>query len=235
MPVLKHQLDNLDGLDASLHGYYEKNEGGKYFLQVQGMVAKQVVDEFRTNNIELKNKLEALKDVDPAEYTRLKKLEADFKGKTPDEATIEKVVLERTGAMKSDFENKYKVVETENKTMRGQLEVLVIDNSIRSAAAKAGVRPEAIDDVILRAKTVYKYENGQAIPHDSKGQVLYGKDGQTPMSPEEWTTGLKTTAPHLFPGSTGTGATGPGAKGHVDRSKMSPAQKIVAGLEEQAQ
>jgi len=60
--------------------------------------------------------------------------------------------------------------------------------------------------------------------------VLYGKDGSTPMPMNEWVLGLKKTAPHLFAGAAGSGAGGGRGHGHVDVSKMSPLQKIEAGL-----
>lgn len=229
MPSLKHQLDSLDGVDASLHQFYEQDSAGKYFLQVQGMVAKSVHDEFRNNNITLTNKLKAFEGLDIEDYKRLKGLEEKLT-KTPDAAAVEKMVQERVANMRTEYETKIGDYEKSVGTMKSQLEVLVIDNAVRAAATKVGVRPEAMDDVLLRAKTIYKFENGQAVPYDQKGQPIYGKDGSTPMNPEEWASSLKKTAPHLFPGSSGTGATGTGRPGGPDPSKMSPTQKIAAGL-----
>ena len=60
--------------------------------------------------------------------------------------------------------------------------------------------------------------------------VVYGKDGTSPMSVIDWTTGLKKQAPHLFQGSQGGGAQGSG-KGNVDTSKLTSAQKIAQGLD----
>lgn len=228
--LLKHQLDSLDGVDASLTEYYEKGADGKYFLQVQGMVAKGVVDEFRENNIRLNNQLKGFDGVDPTDYHRLKKLEKDFKG-NPDQAAVDKAVQERVSTMKNEYEGKIRGYEASTGQMKSQLEVLVIDNSVRAAAIKTGVRPEAMDDVLLRAKTVFKFEEGKAVPYDSQGKPIFGKDASSHMTPEEWTTGLKKSAPHLFPQSSGTGASGPGNRGGPDTSKMSPTQKIAAGME----
>lgn len=230
MPVLKHQLDSLEGLDQAFHGVYEKNADGKYYLQVQGMVAKTVVDEFRTNNISLTNKLKEYEGFDPSDYKRLKDLEKQFTGKEPDEAAIEKKLQERVATMKKEHETQLTALNESNKTMKSQLEVLVIDNAVRAAATKVGVRPEAVDDVLLRAKTVFKFEKGMAVPYDAKGNVIYGKTGTEHMTPEEWAGSLKTTASHLFPQSVGAGATGPGSRGSQDTSKMSATQKIAAGL-----
>lgn len=228
---LKHQIDSLDGVEASIQPFYQKDDAtGKFFLQVEGMVAKTVVNEFRENNITLSKQLEAFKGVDPAEYRRLKDLETTYKGK-PDEAAVEKQVQERVARMKDDYEGKVTALTNENGTMKSQLEVLVIDNSVRAAAIKAGVRPEAMDDVLLRAKTVFKFEKGAAVPYDSKGQPIYGRDGTNHMTTDEWATGLKKSAPHLFPTTAGGGATGPGGRGTAQAGNMTPTQKIQAGLE----
>jgi hypothetical protein len=122
--------------------------------------------------------------------------------------------------------------KTALETAKAQLGVLLIDNVIKSAAIKQGVIPEAVDDVVLRAKGVYAIdEKGVPVPKGSDGKVIYGKDGTAPMSVEEWLASLKTTAKHLFQGARGSGAGGgDGGGGRGDTSKMTPAQKISAGL-----
>ncbi len=88
-----------------------------------------------------------------------------------------------------------------------------------------------MEDVLLRAKTVFQIKDGVATPLDANGQVVYGKDGSTPMSVVDWTNGLKKQAPHLFLGSTGAGAAGSGAAGGQNTANMSSLQKINAGLD----
>lgn len=230
--MLKHVLDTLDGVPEALKPSYLQQDGDtKWYLQVEGMVAKARLDEFRTNNIELTNKLKSFEGVNPVEYVQMKETLA--KGLKPDQAAIDKAVAERVGTMKEEYEGKIVGLSKDNTTMKSQLEVLVVDNAVRAAAVKAGVLPAAVDDVVLRAKTTFKFENGTAVPYDVKGQPLYGKDGANHMTPDEWATSLKRTASHLFPGSTGAGAggsNGPGGSGGGDPSKMSAMEKINAGL-----
>ncbi len=113
-----------------------------------------------------------------------------------------------------------------------RLEQLLIDNVVKTSAIKLGVIAEAVDDVVLRAKTMFRIENGQPVPKDADGKVIYGKDGSSPMSVDEWLTGLKTSARHLFLGSAGSGAGGGNRAGAPDMSKLTPAQKISLGLQQ---
>lgn len=68
-------------------------------------------------------------------------------------------------------------------------------DAIRSAALKAGALPEASDDLILRAKGTFQLnDEGEAVAVDANGDVLFGKDGKTPLTPVEWAESLKETA-----------------------------------------
>lgn len=84
----------------------------------------------------------------------------------------------------------------------------VLADSIRSAALKAGALPEAVDDIILRARGTFKLdESGEPVAFDGE-EVVYGKDGKTPLSPLEWAEGLRETATHLWPRAQGAGQIG---------------------------
>lgn len=230
--ALKHVLESLDGVHEVLKPHYVfDDKENKYFLQAEGMVAKARLDEFRSNNIELSNKLKTFEGVDVSEYQTLKKAAAE--GKKPDQALIDQEVTNRTAAMKAEFEGKIGALTSERDTMSTQLRTLVIDNAVRTAATKVGVLPSAIDDVLLRAQSTFKFENGQAVPYDTKGNPIYGPDGSSHMTPEQWALGLKKNAPHLFPGSGGGGGPG-GGPGNMDPTKMSANDKIKAGLEQRA-
>ena len=228
---LKFKLDTLEGLDAAIAALYEQGADGAYYLLVDGAVGKDKLDEFRNNNVKLLKDLEKFKDVDPAKYQELLALaKKQEEKKLIDAGEIDKVVEQRVGEMKSTYEGQLKTLTEQNSVAQRQLESLLIDNAVRDAAVKSGVQPTAVDDVLLRAKATFKIKDGNAVPVDTQGNVVYGKDGTTPMSVVDWTTGLKKQAPHLFQGSQGGGAQGSG-KGNVDTSKLSSAQKIAQGLD----
>ena len=228
---LKFKLDTLEGLDAAIAALYEQGADGAYYLSVDGAVGKDKLDEFRNNNVKLLKDLEKFKDVDPAKYQELLALaKKQEEKKLIDAGEIDKVVEQRVGEMKSTYEGQLKALTEQNSVAQHQLESLLIDNAVRDAAVKSGVQPTAVDDVLLRAKATFKIKDGNAVPVDAQGNVVYGKDGTTPMSVVDWTTGLKKQAPHLFQGSQGGGAQGSG-KGNVDTSKLTSAQKIAQGLD----
>lgn len=232
--MLKFKVDGLDGLEDTIKPLYVLNEEDKkYYLQVEGVVSKEKLEEFRNNNIELSKKLDAYKDVDPAKYKDLVKMEADgkFSGKTNEE--IDRIIGERVGTMKTEYE---KSIEELNKTVgtqAAQLNLLLVDNVVRDAANKGGVTGAAVDDILLRAKSIFKLVEGKPIPHDDRGNVVYGNDGTTPLSVNGWVLGLKKTAPHLFPTSQGGGAPG-GRTGPANRENLTSLEKIATALGEKA-
>lgn len=227
---LKATLDTLDGVDAAIQPLYTKQDNGKFVLTVEGMVPSARLDEFRNNNIELKRQMEQFKDVDPKRYAELltehKKLSEK---KLIDAGEVDKVVAQRIEAMKAESDAALKKLTEDNSLMSTQLSSVLIDSTVKSAATVAGVIPTALDDVVLRAKATFQVKDGVVVALNDKGQVIYGKDGTTPLSTDEWVKNLKTSAPHLFEGMRGGGAGGSGHGGQ-DTSKMTATQKIESGL-----
>lgn len=231
---LKAMLESLEGIDESIAKLYEKGEDGKFHLSVDGMVPKSKLDEFRDTNVRLLKDMEKFKDVDPTKYRELLAEHQKIQEKEWIEAgELDKVVNQRVASMRAEFETKESDYKKSNESMTRQLESLLIDNEVRAAATKLGVRPTAVDDVLLRAKTIYSIKEGQVTPKDAKGQVLYGKDGVTPMPITEWVDSLKKSADHLFIPSNGGGAQGSGSSGPMN-SNLTPTQKIAAGLSQRA-
>jgi len=237
--ALKFVLDSIDDLDDSLKPLYSKHTDGKFYLDVEGAVAKAKVDEFRDNNVALKQEIEALTDkygnIDLEKYQDLMDKAAldDGKKRIPMEK-VDEIVAERTTAMKAEHQNQIEALTTSNIKLTGQLDGLLIDGAVRNSAVEAKVRSAALEDVVLRAKQTFKVVDGKAVAHDAEGTVIYGKDGTNPLSTTEWIGGLKTSAPHLFEESKGGGAHGgdhkPGDQKPADASNMSPLQKISAGM-----
>lgn len=227
---LKFKLESLEGIDQSIQQFYHRADDGKYYLAVEGAVDKSKVDEFRANNVNLMKQLESLKHIDPAKYNELLALDKkNQEKKLIDSGEIDKIVEGRINEMKSTYETDIKKLSDQYSIAQRQLESLLIDNSVKDAAMKSGVQPTAMEDIILRAKNTFKIKDGSAVPLDNQGNVIYGKDGLTPMSVMDWTASLKKQAPHLFLESQGGGAKG-STKSSTDMSKMSSTSKIAQGL-----
>jgi len=229
---LKAAVDNLDGVDKSLHGLYEKGQDNKYYLSVEGMVPGERLAEFRNNNIELKKQLEKFEGIDPEKYRTLSKREQQIMdAKLVDSGKIDEVVTERVKSMRTEFEGKLVERDNEVKTLTSRLGSVLIDSAVKSASVAAGVLPTAVDDVVLRAKAIFTVKNGEAVAVNDRGDVVYGSNPEKPLGVDEWVTNLKKNAPHLFSGFKGSGAQGSGGAGGAgDTSKMSSTQKIAAGF-----
>lgn len=230
MPM-KFSIAKLDEVAEPLRTLY-RAEGDKFVLDVEGAVEKTRLDEFRTTNIQLQQQLDKLKDIDPEKYKELRKLQQKIEEKQLiDAGEVDKAVNLRVASMKEELESKLNEATTGLSKANAQLATLLIDNSVKTAAAKNGILPTALDDIVFRARGTFVLENGVPIPKSGE-QVVYGKDGKTPMTPDEWVIGLKKTAPHLFQGSRGSGAQGGDAFGTVDVSKLSAIDKINLGMQQ---
>lgn len=231
--TLKAMLETLDGVDAAIQPLYTKGQDNKFYLSVDGMVPSARLEEFRTNNITLKQALEKYDGVDVETYRKLVEQDRKLKEKKMiDAGDLDKVVEERVKAMRAEHETTLTTITKERDTLSTKLSSVLIDSAVKSAAVSVGVVSTAVDDVVLRAKTIFQMKNGDVVAVNAKGDVIYGKDGVTPLSIDEWVKDLKAGAPHLFEGMRGSGA--PGARGNglqgVDTSKLSATAKISAGL-----
>lgn len=228
---LKFKVTDITTVPEAYRELYTQKDG-VWYLDAEGAADKSQVDEFRQNNIELLKKLEALKDVDPAKYAELKKLEQQIKEKEFIAAgDVEGLINHRIQAMKEGYDTQVADLTGKLTVSNRQLEVLMIDNVVKSAALQHGVYSHAVDDVVLRAKASFVLENGAPVMKDGEGKVVYAEDGKTPVTVEGWLKGLKPKAPHLFQGFNGSGAGGGnGGPGGTDMSKLTPTQKIEMGL-----
>ena len=233
--ALKFKMDSLDGVDAAVAALYTKGEGtdNNYYLTgVAGVVPKTRIDEFRNNNVELSQKLEQFKDIDPKKYVAMTKEVDDLRKQLTasgrSDVDIEKIIGERVTTMKTEFEGKETGYVSKIQTMSRQLESLMIDNTVRAAAIEHGVTETAVDDVIMRAKAVFKIENDVVVGYDGD-KKLYDVDGTKPMPIGSWVKNLTKVAPHLFKKSSGAELR-PGATFKGDPGKMTAVQKIAAGI-----
>lgn len=230
--MLKFIVDSLEGLDQQVATMYEKQDDGKFRLNVEGAVPREKLDEFRNTNIELLKKVEGFKGIDVKKYSDLLALEKRVTDKElVDAGKVDEVVQSRISQMKTEHEGAVGQLNEQLSIANRQLETLLIDSAVRVKALESGVLPTAVDDVMLRAKTAFKIVEGRAVPH-SDGKVVYGKDGVNPMSVEEWIGGLSKAAPHLFGSTQGGGASGSRTTGNRGGAgqKLTSTQKIAAGL-----
>jgi DNA-binding transcriptional MerR regulator len=228
--MLKYAVDDVNALDESVQGLYEKTDDGKYVLQVEGVVPKSRLDEFRDNNIELKKQMDRFKNVDPDQYNELLDLKRKVdESKLVESGKVDEAVEQRVKTLQEEFDTKMQEMSGKYNGAQKELERTKLSSELQGKALQAGAYESALNDIENRARQVYRLVDNDIVPMDSKGQVIYGRNGSDPMPMNEWLKGLAKDAPHLFKGSEGGDAKNKGNAGQ-DRSKMSSRDKISSGL-----
>lgn len=201
---------------VGLEAHY-KEVNGKFVLDVEGVVpateltsvtnrTKELeakVDEFRRNNITLKQQLEA------AGNTNI---------------DIDAVLEPRIAEMKQNYTSQINELNTSKTQLEQHLERVLLSDGVKEAAIKYGVLETALPDVISRARDIFAIKDGNAV--SKAGNV--DKEGK-PVTIQTWISGLTETASHLFTPSRGSGAQRP-VTGAAQKQQLSPIDKIAAGL-----
>lgn len=228
--------EEFSALPEALQESYEKPEGSaEYLLRFEGKPAgydeKVRIDEFRNNNLEkdktiteLQGKLKAFDGIDAEEVISLLEKEQENKNKKLlDEGKVEELFVNRTEKLVKDHENQVeKLKETlESKTQEAnalneKLSVEIINNAIVTAINEHAQPAEhALSDIISRARDVWLLnEKGEPEARNSNGELIYSKDGRSPLEMDEWAMELTKQAPHLFDKSFGGGSTNKTSKQH---------------------
>lgn len=217
--ALKAVLKSLDGLEDPIKALYKK-EGDEYRLDVEGMVPKATLDEFRETNISLKKENDGLKDklkqfdgVDLAKWKELQATEQKLKdGELIKAGKIDELITSRLDPIKKEFQSKLDAAQKEKEQLASQLETLQIDDQLTKLATTKGLRPTAIEDMLARGRRVFRIKDGKVVALDKDGAQLLTKSGD-PLNMQAWVDSLATEAPHLFQSSTGGGAQNNGNKG----------------------
>ncbi|WP_027907684.1 hypothetical protein [Pseudomonas taiwanensis] len=198
-------------LTAALGGEVQKFLDG----EVAGLKSKNT--ELIGYNKTIKAELDKLKgQFDGLDIEAVKGLLAkagqDEETKLIAEGKLDEVISRRTERLRTDLDKQVKAANEradKAEAFAAKYSDKVLADSIRAAAIKAGALPEAAEDIILRARGTFKLsEDGEPIATDLDGEVVYGKDGKTPLSPLEWAESLRETASHLWPRAQGAGQTG---------------------------
>ena len=223
--TIKAVIDDINAVPEALRGFYVEQEG-RFTLDVEGLVPKARLDEFRENNIRLAQERDAMRQqyegIDPAKARELlTKAQKEQDKKMLEAGRVDELVAQRVEAMRADYEAQLTGETSKSQKLQTQLETLLIDGALREAAARAGVRPSAIEDVLLRGHNLFRLVDGKALPVQGD-DVLYSKTGEA-LTMDEWLTGLTSNAPHLFEPNRGAGAAG-GAAGTPMAGKW-----VVAG------
>ena len=233
----------------------KESEDGKFTVDV-GLQSK--IKEFRENNISGNQERDALKleiekfngvlsedqtlDDFLVELNALREVKKRVDdGEITEKDDIEKEVLNRMDAAKKQYEEQIALAKKEAKaakeetlTAQDMFKNLTLDSVITREVTKpdSKMNPSALDDILVRAKRIYEVDANGKITPKKDGVILYGSDGETPLSVTEFMDNLLEEAPHLGKQSVGGGAAGSGGKGSTLAGGMTEKQLAELSPEE---
>jgi len=215
--------------------YVEKD--GKWVLEVDGMVPsddlatiKTRLDDFRSNNITLTEKLKAfdgkkvLTQEEVDEFARLHEQEQSIKDKKLiDAGKLDELLASRTEKMRADFEAQIESLNTSLTAAKeiaglheGRLSTVLVESEVGRVLSKSNNRPiqGALDDIYTRAGKTWKVnDKGNLVALDAAGTQVYGTDTE-PLTVDEWLVQTVKDAPYLFEANKGSGGDGDKGGGH---------------------
>lgn len=135
---------------------------------------------------------------------------------------IDELLAKRTSALTAEYDAKIAeltdqlgTTSEEASKFKSMFQTKMVEDTLREAAIKAGVRPEALSDVILRGNSVFSLSDTNEVEARDQNGNLLKVDGIV-VNPSNWVDGLKETSPHYWPASEGAGASGAGAGADSD-------------------
>lgn len=222
--------DEYNGLSEALQAEYEKTGEDEFALKLDDKGFKSRLDEFRSNNVRLKQETEEMskqmskfKDVDPVKYREaIERLQEIEDKELVDKGNLEELFEKRIERMKEAHDGKVSALEKAHEAAIGRadraesrLKTLVINSAITDAVTDvAAVRKGAMADVMSRAHAWWQLDDhGNPVAYrPGTTEPVFGEDGKAPLTTQEWVKSLTQDAPHLFEGSSGGGASGDGAR-----------------------
>lgn len=258
MPELIY--DTQDAVPEPIRSIAAEKDG-KWAVNV---VPKAELDDFRNRNIEISRdrdaktgllgRLQTDAGFDPEKVddfitgiTELRTLKQQVDdGKLVADTSLAAAVEAKTGEMKRGYEHQISTLTNtntslvgENEKLKGNLNRSIVDRELMMAINndKSGALPEATRQILREAYDVFTVnEHGELVAKDNKGNIIYGADGATPISPIDWLKKLEETSPFFFKASQGGGAGGGGGTGGgpltpAQIAAMTPEQKMNYGRE----
>lgn len=213
--------------------YRNQNDGGGggAAAPTAAEIAKQIQDAvdaatagLKATNAALKAEKQALADkakaFDGLDVDELKTFHAQFKDsedlKLIKDGKIDEVLARRNAKFLEDASKQAKAAQDAleaEKAKNSKFAQRVLNDSIRAAAINAGVHKHAIEDALLAARMEFTLDDDGNPVQIKDGEVVLGKNGKTPFSPDEWMAQRMETKPHWFPSGNSGSAPGDGAGG----------------------
>ena len=223
---LKSKYQAKDEIPAAHLPFYPEREGA-FVLEAEGLVDKARLDESRASNLALQKQVQELTErfegIDPDAVRALQAEKAALEdAKLIKDGEVEKLVEKRTKPLLTDLEKRLKAAEAQAATLSTQLFEREIERNVVETASKLGLRASAIPDIKARARSVFKITDGAVAAFEPDGRPVFGADGTSPLTFDEWVSAQVTAAPHLFESNAGSGASGHASGGGGIRTGRNP-------------
>lgn len=161
---LKMQLDNLDGLDESLHGFYEERDG-KFYLNLDGYEDPAALKRAKDYEKEARKKAEK-------ELKELRQEFEDFRAEVENNNDDKSRKKGDIAALEQSYKDKIAKLEQKHQQALAerdaQISKLLVDNVAETMAAELSDAPELLVDLIRKR---LKAENGETRVLDANGEL----------------------------------------------------------------
>lgn len=221
--ISKVDFEKLDEVKQSLY----KSSGDGYQLNVEGVVSKSKLDEFRDSNIELTNKLKIFDKVDITKWDGMVKHEQLIADKKLiDAGDIDKLIAQKVDVITSDFQSKMDVANKKIEDLTISNTSVISRYEIQGATSKAfsahKIRPEAQDAITSQINSKFSIKNGSAVAMDGD-KIEAGSNGNLTISE------FVGSQPDFMkiPSSGGDGSGGGGGGHSTEKTSL---EKIQSGL-----
>lgn len=183
--------------------------------QTAGLKAKN--SEVIGDNKKLKEQLARFDGIDPDQVRAILKNFADGEeAKLIAEGKIDEVLAKRTDKLKGEHQKQLQGKDEEIGTLSARvqkLSALAVNGALAAAAGEKGALPESMEAIQALAKGVFVTDDdGNVVALDADGDVVFGKNGKSPLQAAEWLDGLKERMPNLFAMPKGANVRGSGTQ-----------------------
>jgi hypothetical protein len=210
---LKLTVSSLDQIEEPFRPLYRPVEGhpDEFSLDVEDAVPKSKLDEFRKNNLKLNEDMETLRktfrDIDPEEYRR----------RAAEIEVLKDQVASKTTKGEKEYQAQMSQMAATHKAEKEQIAAtlrekdqmiarMMIDDTVTRLAAEAKALGPAIVDVVNRAKSVFRMEDGVVVAYRPTGEKWFSAESGNLLTVSEWIKLLPKECPHFFPANEGTKA-----------------------------
>lgn len=182
--------------------------------QVAGLKTKN--EEILSKLDEAKKTLSKFEGIDPVKMkSMMEHLDNSEEARLIAEGKIDDVIQKRADKIQNQFNdqileltNTSESLKGENQSLKSEIQQMIVGNELRRAAIKAGVLPEALDDVLLRGNGVFQIdEHREVVARDRDGNLVKMEDGKL-LNADRFVESLRKTNPYYWPASQSSSARG---------------------------